>query len=80
MVNAKLRLVARGFKQREGVDFSETFAPTVSSSCVRLLSAIACECNLNLYIFDVDQAFVQSGLEEEVFLRLSKGCSDLPGK
>ena len=42
MVKAKSRLVARGFKQREGVDFGETFAPTVSSSCVRLLSAIAC--------------------------------------
>ena len=48
MVKVKSRLVARGFKQREGVDFSETFAPTVSSSCVRLLSAIACECDLDL--------------------------------
>ena len=42
-VKAKSRLVVRGFKQREGVVFSETFAPTVSSSCVRLLSAIGCE-------------------------------------
>ena len=44
MVKANSRLVARGFKQREGVDFGETFAPTVSSSCVRLLSTIACGC------------------------------------
>ena len=43
MVKAKSRLVARGFKQREAVGFSETFAPTVSSSCVRLLSGFACE-------------------------------------
>ena len=42
VVKAKSRLVARDFKQREGVDFGEIFAPTVSSSCVRLLSAIAC--------------------------------------
>ena len=51
---AKLKLVAGGLKQREGVDFSETFAPTVSSSCVRLLSAIACDCDLDLCHFDVD--------------------------
>ena len=45
IVKAKTRLVARGFKQREGIDFGETFAPTVSSLSVRLLSAIACECD-----------------------------------
>ena len=80
VVKAKSRLVARGFKQREGVDFSETFAPTVSSSWVRLMSAIACECDLDLCHFDVDQAFVQSDLEEDVFLRLPKGGGDLSGK
>ena len=80
VVKAKSRLVARGFKQREGVDFSETFAPTVSSSCVCLLSAIACECDLDICHFDVAQAFVQSDLEEDVFLRLPKGCGDLSGK
>ena len=79
VVKAKSRLVARDFKQREGVDFGEIFAPTVSSSCVRLLSAIACECDLDLCHFDVDQAFVQSDLED-VFLRLPKGCGDLSGK
>ena len=51
VVKAKSRLVARSFKQREGVNFGETFAPTVSSSCVRLLSAIACECGLDLESF-----------------------------
>ena len=67
VVRTKLRLVARGFKQREGVDFNEMFAPTVSSSGVRLLSAFACECDLDICHFDVDQAFVQSDLGEDVF-------------
>ena len=80
VVKARSWLVARGFKQREGVDFSETFAPTVSCSCVRLLSAIACECDLDICHFDVDQASVRSDLEEDVFLRLPKGCGDLSGK
>ena len=64
---AKSRLVARGFKQREGIDFGETFAPTVLSSCVRLLSAIACELDLDVCHFDVEQAFVQSKLDEDFF-------------
>ena len=77
---AKSRLVARGFKQREGIDFGETFAPIVSSSCVRLLSAIACELDLDVCHFDVEQAFVQSKLDEDVFLRLPRGCGRLSGK
>ena len=80
VVKAKSRLVARGFKQREGIYFGQTLAPTVSSSCVRLLSAIACEYDLDLYHFDVDQAFVQSHLDENVFLRLPKCCGQLAGK
>ena len=47
---------------------------------MRLLSAIACECDLDLCHFDVNQAFIQSDLEEDVFLRLPKECGDLSGK
>ena len=72
IVKAKSRLAARGFKQREGVYFGEMFAPTLSSSCLRLLSAIACELDLDLCHLHVDQAFVQSHLDEDVFLRLPK--------
>ena len=45
-----------------------------------LLSAIACKCDLGLCHFDVDQAFVQSHLDKNVFLRLPKGCGKMPGK
>ena len=47
----------------------------MSSSCVRLLRAIACECDLDLCHFDVDQAFVQADFEEDVFLRLRSNYS-----
>ena len=59
--------------------FGETFAPTVSSSCVRLLSAIACELDLDVCHFDVEQALLQSKLDGDVFLCLPKGCGRLPG-
>ena len=80
VIKAKSRMVARSFKLREGIYFRETFAPTVSSLCVRLLSAIACACDLDLCHFDVDQAFVQFDLEEDILLRLPEECGDLSGK
>ena len=58
VVRAKARLVARGFRQVEGVDYFETFAPTPASSWVRLLASIACELDLDLCHFDAEQAFV----------------------
>ena len=60
-------------KRCEGNDFVEMFAPTVSSACVRLLSAIACELDLDLCHFDVDQTFVQDEIDEAVVLHLLKG-------
>ena len=40
VVKAKARLVARGFSKRPGVDDHETFAPTPSALCIRLMAAI----------------------------------------
>ena len=47
---------------------------------MRFFSAFACELDLNVCHFDVEQAFVQSKLDEDVFLRLRKGCGSLSGK
>ena len=47
---------------------------------MRLLSAIACEFDLDVCHFDVEQAFVQSKLDENVFMRLPRGCGRLSGK
>ena len=47
---------------------------------MRLVRAIAYELDLDLCHFDVDQAFVQFQLDEDVSLRLPKGCGKLSGK
>ena len=74
----KSRLVARGFKQREGIYFGESLAPTDLSPSVRLLRAIACELDLDMSHFDVEEAFIQP--KDDDFLRLRKGCSSLFGE
>ena len=50
-MKARLRLVSRGFKQREVIDFKETYVPTILSSCVRWLNAMACELDLKIMSF-----------------------------
>ena len=80
VVCAKARLVARGFAQREGIDFFGTFSPCPSVVSTRLLAAITCEFGWDLCNFDAEQAFVQSKLDDVVFIRLPPGCGDLSGE
>ena len=80
VVKAKARLVARGFSQRPGVDYNETFAPTPAAPCIRLMAAIACELQMDLCHFDVQQAFVQAELKETVLMRMPQGCGALSGR
>ena len=47
---------------------------------MRLLAALACELNLDLCHFDIEQACAQSDLEEDVYIRSPRGCGRLSGK
>lgn len=80
VVRAKARLVARGFGQRAGIDFFETFSPCPSVTSIRFLTAIACSLEWELWHYDVEQAFVQATLSEDVYARLPKGCGSLSGR
>ena len=77
---AKARLVAKGYSQVEGVDYFDTFAPTASTTSNRIVAAMACKLDWDLRHLDVDQAFIQSELDTEIFLRLPPGCGRLSGK
>ena len=52
----------------------------LAACCFRMLGAIACELGLDLCHFDAEQAFGQSRLEEDVFMRLPPGCGEMSGK
>ena len=73
-------MVARGDEQRANVEFGELFASAVDVSSDSLLTAMAYNLGLDLRNFDTDQAFVQSDLEETVFMRLPQGCGMLSRK
>ena len=64
----------------ESASLPDYFAHTVAGSSVWLFAALACEQNLEFCHFDIEQAFVQSNLEEEECMRLPKGCGRLSRK
>ncbi|CAI5460436.1 unnamed protein product [Closterium sp. Yama58-4] len=69
----KARYVARGFSQREGVDFFQTFSPTPKMTTLRVLLHIAAHRDYELHSLDFSTAFLQGSLHEEIWLRRPPG-------
>jgi hypothetical protein len=69
----KARLVAKGFTQTKGIDYEETFAPVVRHETMRYLFAYATERRLPIIAMDVETAFLNGELEEEVYMEIPEG-------
>ena len=72
----KSRLVAQGYTQVEGVDFDESFASVARLELIQILLSIACIMNFKLYQMDVNSAFLNGLLQEEVFVKQPMGFQD----
>nr|GEU38353.1 retrovirus-related Pol polyprotein from transposon TNT 1-94 [Tanacetum cinerariifolium] len=62
----KARLVARGYRQEEGIDFEESFAPVTRLEDIRIFLAYAAHKNMIVYQMDVKTAFLNGNLREEM--------------
>jgi hypothetical protein len=72
----KARLVARGFTQQEGIDYSETLSPVIKQATVRLVFSIAVSRNWKIHQLDIHNAFLNSVLTEEVYVKQPPGFVD----
>ncbi|GJV21831.1 zinc finger, CCHC-type containing protein [Tanacetum coccineum] len=69
----KARLVIQGFRQKEGIDYFDTYAPVARITTIRLLLALAAIHNLVIHQMDVKTAFLNGDLDEEVYMKQPKG-------
>jgi hypothetical protein len=72
----KARLVARGFSQTKGIDYEETFAPVVRHETLRYLISYATERKLPMIHMDVETAFLNGELDEEVYMQVPQGFKE----
>ncbi|CAI7766977.1 unnamed protein product [Closterium sp. NIES-54] len=69
----KARYVARGFSERQGVDYFHTFSPTPKMNTLRVLLHVAARRDYELHSLDFSTAFLQGSLHEEIWLRRPPG-------
>ncbi|CAI7807951.1 unnamed protein product [Closterium sp. NIES-54] len=69
----KARYIARGFRQRQGVDYFQTFSPTPKMTTLRVLLHVAAQRDYELHSLDFSTAFLQGSLHEEIWLRRLPG-------
>ena len=69
----KARLVIKGYKQKEGLAYFDTYLSVTRISSIRMLIAIAAIHNLEIHQMDVKTAFLNGDLDEEMYMEQPEG-------
>ena len=72
----KARLVVKGFGQRYGIDYSQTFSPVAKLGTIRSILSVAATEQMELVQFDVSTAFLYGELEETIYMEQPEGYED----
>nr|GFB53364.1 retrovirus-related Pol polyprotein from transposon TNT 1-94 [Tanacetum cinerariifolium] len=72
----KARLVARGYRQEEAIDFEESFAPVARLESIQIFLAYAAHKNMVVYQMDVKTVFLNGNLREDVYVSQPDGFVD----
>lgn len=61
-------MVAKGYAQKECINYNEIFSPIVKHSCIRILMVLVAQLNLELAQFDVKTTFLHGDVEEKIYI------------
>jgi hypothetical protein len=73
----KAHLVPKGFTQKQGVDFSETYTPVIRHNSIRAILALVANRGMTLQQFDIGTVFLNGDLLEEIYMVKPEGFKDL---
>ena len=73
----KARLCARGFSQKYGIDYEETFAPTLRFESLRMLMAMTALLDLEAHQMDISNAYLEGELDVKIYMEIPEGI-DVP--
>nr|GEZ12280.1 hypothetical protein [Tanacetum cinerariifolium] len=76
VIKNKSHLVVRGYRQEEGIDFEESFAPVARIEAIRIFLAYAAHKSFTVFQMDVKTAFFHGSLKEDVYVCQPKGFID----
>nr|GEX15427.1 hypothetical protein [Tanacetum cinerariifolium] len=77
VIRNKSRLVVRGYRQEEGINFEESFAPVVRMEAIRILLAYVAHKSFSVFQMDVKTAFLHGSLKEDVYVCQPEGFIDV---
>nr|GEZ75239.1 putative ribonuclease H-like domain-containing protein [Tanacetum cinerariifolium] len=76
VIQNKSRLVVRGYRQEEGIDFEESFAPVARMEAIKIFLAYAAQKSFTVFQMDVKTAFLHDTLKEVVYVCQPEGFID----
>nr|GEV36943.1 retrovirus-related Pol polyprotein from transposon TNT 1-94 [Tanacetum cinerariifolium] len=76
VIKNKSRLVVRGYRQEEGIDFEESFAPVARMEAIKIFLAYAAHKSFTVFQMDVKTAFLHGSLKEDVYVCQPEGFID----
>ncbi|SOV05187.1 uncharacterized protein UDID_17863 [Ustilago sp. UG-2017a] len=77
-IKHKVQLVARGFTQREGIDYQETFSPVAPLGAIRAILALAVQNDWEVHALDITMAYLNSRLKEAIYMKPPEGSGVAP--
>ncbi len=76
IIKHKARLVARGFTQVYGIDYKNTFSPTLKQDTLKIIVSTAVQNKFNIHQMDIKSAYLNAKLDEDIYMTLPEGMKN----